>query len=422
MTEQQRQIGRRNFLKAAATLPVAGALTWKASGMQPVRAALIGPGSQGRLLIENANPDVLRIVAVADVFPPNLQKGLEVARRIHDPNAEGYADYRQAIERKDVDAVIVAVPLWMHARVTLDALAAGKHVLVEKMMAYTEGECRQMIEAAARGRLTLQVGHQRAYNPLYHEARELLRSGAIGDVFHVRAVWHRNSTWRRPLPAEPFDPTAFGYSDMEHLVNWRMYRKYSQGLLSELACHQVHAVNWLTGKTPTSVMATGGVHRHQDGREVPDHIYAILEYPGNLTMSYSTILSNAYDNYYEQYMGTKGTIVLGGETEALLFAEGASGPATEITITPSAGGPLLEASESRARDAAGSAVGGGSATGWNAMTAYKNQLDGFCRTLRTGYPNFCDGQAGMAATVPIIKAGDALAARARVDIPPLTVT
>jgi predicted dehydrogenase len=422
MTDQQRQLGRRNFIKAAATLPLAGALTWKASGMQPLRAALIGPGSQGRLLIENANPDVLRIVAVADVFPPNLQKGLEIARRLHDPHAEGYSDYRQALERGDIDAVIVAVPLWMHARVTLDALAAGKHVLVEKMMAYTEGECRQMIEAAGRGRVNLQVGHQRSYNPLYHEARELLQSGAIGEVYHVRAVWHRNANWRRPVPAEPFDPSPFGYPDLEHLVNWRMYRKFSQGLLSELTCHQVHAVNWLTGKTPTSVMGTGGVQRFQDGREVPDHIYAIFEYPGNLTMSYSTILSNAYDNYYEQFMGTKGTIILAGETEAMLFAEGADGKATEITITPSSGGPLLEASESRARDAAGSAVGGASSTGWNAMTAYRNQLDGFCRTIRTGYPNMCDGPTGMAATVPVIKAGEAVAARSRLEIPPLVVT
>lgn len=421
MTDEQRQIGRRNFMKAVATLPMAGALTWKASSVQPMRVALIGPGQQGRVLIENANPDATRVVAVADVYPPHLQRGVEVARRLHDPNAEGYGDYREILERRDVEAVVVAVPLWMHARVTLDALAAGKHVFVEKMMAYTEAECREMIDAAARAGRNLQVGHQRTYNPLYHEARELIQGGAIGDLYHVRALWHRNNDWRRAVPPEPFDPSPFGYPDLEHLINWRMYRKYSQGLLAELGCHQVQAVNWLTGKAPTSVMGTQGVHRFQDGREVPDHAYAIFEYPGNLTLTFSTILSNAHDDYYEQYMGTKGTIVLAGESEAMLFTEGSEGPATEIAVTPSTGGPLLEASESRARDASGTAVGAQSTTR-SKMNAYQIQLDGFCRTIRTGFPNMCDGTAGMAAAVPIITAGRALAERTRLDIPPLQTT
>ena len=416
MTEQQRQLGRRNFLKAVATLPPATALAWHAGSLRPVRAGLIGPGLQGRVLLENAPPHALRIVAVADIFPPNLQKGVELARRLHDPEAAAYNDYRQLLARADIEAVVVAVPLWMHAQVVMDAVTAGKHVLVEKMMAYTAEECTGMIEAARRARVNLQVGHQRAYNPLYHEARELLRRGTIGDVYHVRAVWHRNGDWRRPVPADAFDPRPHGYPDLEHYVNWRLYTKYSKGLLSELCCHQIHAVNWFLDRAPVSVMGTGGIHRYDDGRELNDHDYAIFEYPGRVTLSYSSIQSNAFDHYYEEFMGTKGTIVLSGEQEAMLFTEGEGSAATQISVTPATSEPLLEASESRSRDAAGSAAIGQSAGAASALAPYRLELEGFARAIRNGDPNLCDGDAGLRAALPIVKAREAIAGRTRVDI------
>ena len=417
MTEEQRQLGRRNFLKAVATLPPTAALAWHAGSLRPVRAGLIGPGLQGRVLLENAPPHALRIVAVADIFPPNLQKGLDLARRLHDPEATGYGDYRQLLARPDLEAVVVAVPLWVHAPVVMDAIAAGKHVLVEKMMAYTADECTQMIDAARRAGVNLQVGHQRAYNPLYHEARALVRSGAIGDVHHVRAVWHRNGDWRRPVPPEPFDARPFGYPDLEHYVNWRLYAKYSKGLLSELCCHQIHAVNWFLDAAPTSVMGTGGIHRYNDGRELNDHDYAIFEYPNRVTLSYSSIQSNAFDHYYEEFMGTKGTVVLTGEREALLFMEGQGTASTQISVTPATSEPLLEASESRSRDAAGSSAIGRSSGSQDALAPYRIQLEGFARTIRNGDPNLCDGEAGFRAALPIVKAREAIGSRTRVDIP-----
>jgi predicted dehydrogenase len=417
MTEQQKEIGRRNFLKAVATLPPAAALAWNAKSLEPIRAGLIGPGLQGRVLLENAPPRFIRITAVADIFPPNLQKALETARALHDPAAIGYADYKQLLARPDIEAVLIAVPLWMHAQVVLDAISAGKHVLVEKMVAYTADEGRQMIAAARRAHVNLQIGHQRAYNPLYHEARELVRNGTIGDVHHVRAVWHRNGDWRRKIPDVKFDPTPFGYPDMEHYVNWRLYRRYSQGLLSELCCHQIHAINWFLAGAPTSVMGTGGIHRYADGRERNDHEYAIFEYPGKVTVTWSSIQSNAFDHYYEEFMGTKGTVILTGEKDAMLFTEGQAAFApTQIAVAPATAGPMLEASESRSRDAAGSSVAGaGSQT---SVSAYRLEIEGFCRTIRNGDANLCTGEDALRAAVPIMKAGEAIAARGRVEIPP----
>ena len=148
MTEQEKQLGRRNFIKAVATLPAAGALLWKSSSIQPVRAGIIGPGGQGRVLMENSNPNFLKLVAVCDIYPPNLEKGLAIARKNHDPNAQGYADYRPLLERKDIDAVVIAVPLWAHAPLAVEALQAGKHVFCEKTMAFTVEDCKKMIQAA----------------------------------------------------------------------------------------------------------------------------------------------------------------------------------------------------------------------------------------------------------------------------------
>jgi predicted dehydrogenase len=416
MTEAERQLGRRNFMKAVATLPAAGALVWKAASIQPVRAAIIGPGGQGRVLMENSNPSFLRLVGVCDIYPPNLQKGLEIARKNHDPNAESFTDYRRLLDRKDIEAVIVAVPLWAHAGIVVDALSAGKHVLCEKTMAYTVEECKKMAAAARAAKRNLQIGHQRAYSPLYHEAYGLVKSGTIGDVYHIRALWHRNGDWRRK-PADPnFDPRQWGYANIEHLTNWRLYTKYSHGLMSELCSHQIHAINWFTGGTPQSVMGTGGIHRYRDGREVNDHLYAIFEYPKNLTVTYSSIQSNAYDHYYEELMGTKGTIILSGETEALLFMEGDRGKASELSVVADTGGPVMQASESRARDAAGGAVGGAGKAGFSSLTAYKLELEGFARTIRTGEPNLCDAEAGLKAATAILKADEAIAQGRRLEI------
>ncbi len=416
MTEQEREVGRRNFMKAAATLPAAGALLWKVASMNPVRAGIIGPGSQGRVLMENTSPSFLKLVAASDIYPPNLQKGLDIARKNHDPRAEGYSDYRRMLDRRDIDAVIVAVPLWMHGTVVLDALRAGKHVFVEKTMAYSLDECRQMIQAARGAKKNLQVGHQRAYSPLYHEAYNLIKAGTIGDIYHVRAVWHRNGDWRRNVAKDDkFDPTPWGYKDLEHLMNWRLYTKYSHGLMSELASHQIHAINWIFGKLPTGVMGSGGIYRYKDGREENDHVFCIFQYPDNLTVSYSSIQSNAFDHYYEEFMGTKGTIILSGETEAMLFMEGQK-KSTEISVKADTGGPVMEASESRTRDATGSAVAGTSSGGITALTAYKLELEGFARTIRNGDRNWCDGVAGLQSAAPILKAREAIAGSTRVEL------
>lgn len=416
MTEEQRKLGRRNFLKAASTLPFTGALVYKAISAHPVRTALIGAGSQGLVLLKQAPATHMRMVAVCDIFPEHSNQGLEFVRRTHDSRAEGYQDYRKVLERDDIEAVLVAVPLKFHEEVTVAAFRAGKHVLCEKTLAHDVAGCRSMIEASLKARRNLQVGHQRTYNPLYLEAKQLIDQGLIGDIYHVRAVWHRNHDWRRRVPQSDFDPSPWGYPDLEHLINWRMYWQYSQGLMAELGSHQLQVVNWFSGRVPQTVYASGGVYRFPDGREVPDHVYAIYEYPGHLTLSYSTILSNTHDHYYEQIMGTKGTIILRREREAFLFFEGEAEGETELTMQRSGSDPVLQASESRLADAAGQAVDTSSQA--TALNPYRLEMEGFCSTIRNGAPNRCDGPTGMNACVAILKANESIQKGEKLDLPP----
>ena len=132
----------------------------------------------------------------------------------------------------------------------------------------------------------------------------------------------------------------------------------------------MNIVNWFFGAEPTSVMGTGGIYRFNDGREVPDHVYATWEYDGGRTAVFSSIESNAFDHYYEAFFGTKATLILQGEAEAYLFDESTGKPATGLEVTPKGNGPALEASESRVADAAGR--GAGASTAGDRLLAYKN--------------------------------------------------
>ena len=418
LNEKQRDIGRRNFLQAVATLPPAGALLWKARRMRPVRTGIVGCGGQGGVLIENCPSSHMNLIAVCDIAPDHFERGLEKVRSLHNPEAQGYTDFEEMLKRRDIEAVVVAAPLWLHEPFTVAALEAGKHVFCEKMMSHGIDGCRNMINAAQAARRNLQVGHQRNYNPLYQEAYQMIQNGVIGDIYHVRALWHRNTSWRRKVPNLDFDPSPWGYPTLEHLKNWRLYEKFSQGLMAELGSHQLQVVNWFTGSRPTAVYGSGGTYRFKDGREVPDHVYVTYDYPEGLTFTYSSIQSNRLDHYYEQFMGTEGTIILSGEREAMLFSEGQKGTqATQIEVEAVASsGPVMSASESRMRDATGSQVSG-DGNKFNPLRAYGDELAGFCNTVRHGAPNLCEGEEAMDACTPIIRANESIAGGEKLDIP-----
>jgi len=205
------------------------------------------------------------------------------------------------LERKDMDAVLIATPLNEHAQMVIDSLNAGKHVFVEKTMYFKEEEGEAIRKAAeANSKLVVQIGLQRRSSVLYNVAMQMIRKGALGKVMFVRAQWHRNNNWRRPVR----DPQK------ERLINWRMYREYSGGLMAELASHQVDVANWAFESEPISVVGTGGIDYWKDGREVCDNVEVIFRYPGGRKMLYSSILYNAHFGFNEQIMGDHGTLII----------------------------------------------------------------------------------------------------------------
>lgn len=478
LTAEQKLIGRRNFLKAAAVLPVVGGVAYKAFSVGPVKTGIVGTGMEGRVLISQADPKYLYINTLCDIRPDNRELGKEMIKSPtlgHDPNPTAYENYDDMLNKADIEAVIIATPLHTHAPLALKALKAGKHVFVEKTMAYSLDECREMIRLAETKGLNLQIGHQRFYNPLYWDARKMLQDGLLGNVYHVRALWHRNSDWNywpfvwdyadhsMQSKLKAMDTKRYGYPDLQHLVNWRWYNETSHGLWTELCSHQIAVTNWLFDSMPTAVYATGGnfkcdadqnalyeKHRSEfeilqkyndtsaksfdefrlmkkgyqtDDRTISDHIYALFEYPQNRVVSYSSIQSSGVDKYYEEIMGTRGTIILSNENESYLFwepgwdetkAEKAAKEekSTQIEITSE---DISEAAF--AGHVSEEATGSGGASDMEPYAPYRWELQGFAHTIRTGFPNLCDGRRGAQAAAACLYGKESLEKRKRIEIP-----
>ena len=342
LTPEQMDQGRRNSSRPSREL-----LHWRRSAQRrdsAVRFRAAGCASassaSARRAARSSETSTLRygeVRALCDINPAQLTLADAVLAKNGLPPARHYADWREMLQKEDVEAVIMAPPLWAHADLAVGCLEAGKHVLCEKMMAWDVEGCERMRAAAARNGKVLEIGYQRNYNPMYQAAYDgIIKTGTLGDIYHVRLAWHRNGSWRRKgePPSPDYDPSKWGYPTFEHLYNWRLYWKYSQGLMAELCSHQVNAANWYLGSAPEAVMASGGLYRFPEGREVYDHVYATFDYPGGRTAVFSSIESNAFDDYYEVFFGTKGTLIMLREREALLFEEGGGRRPTGVEVTP----------------------------------------------------------------------------------------
>jgi predicted dehydrogenase len=426
LTPEQEEHGRRTFLKAIAGTP-AVALLAGAAAMRgpvpggPVRLGVIGIGGQGRALLNNADPAYGEIRAICDINPAQLTRGDQVLAR-RNLKARHYVEWRDMLQQEDLEAVLIALPLWQHADATVGCLEAGKHVLCEKMMAWDFAGCDRMIQSAARAGRVLEIGYQRRYNPVYQAAYDgIVKTGQLGDVYHVRMAWHRNGNWRRTgePPVPDYDPARWGYPTFEHLWNWRLYWKYSQGLFAELASHQLNAVNWFLGAHPTAVSASGGVYRYKDGREVPDHIYAMWEYADGRTATYSSIESNAFEGPCEIFFGTRATLLVRNEREALMFEEGsAASRQTAVEVSPGQG-PAAQSSETRpgnttSAGATPTAVRPGGAT---RPPATRLEISRFCSAVRVRTPLMCGPEEAAHSARACIRANESLQKGSKLSVP-----
>ena len=273
----------------------------------PFRLGIVGPGSRGQELVRSfLRVPGVKVVAAADIYPPRLAQlnqtcGYTVA---------SHADFRALLDRKDLDAVVVATPLGLHAQHVLPALESGHHVYGEKTMAYTIEDAAKIVNATTAHRRIFQVGHQYRYSPWIRAAVARVQQGEIGDVTHIMAYWNRNNDWRRPVP----DPT------LERLINWRLYNQWSLGLLAELGSHHMDIANWVFGSTPTSAIASGSICTYHDGRETDDNVQTILTYSGGRRFIFTSMTNNAKMGDQLWLYGSKGSLNLTLE-DATFFYE-----------------------------------------------------------------------------------------------------
>ena len=411
LTPEQQTVGRRNFLKAVAGVPGAGGPRRRrgharAGGRRPRARGLHRPRRRRPRAAGAGRSGVCRRQGAV-----RHQPGAVDARRRgagQDRQAQGDAlrrlqgharqgghrgrDHRHAAvgaRRSDRD-----LPRSGQARALREDDGVGRRGL----RAHAAGR-RGAPGACSRSAISASTA------PMYQAAYEgIIKAGMLGDIYTARIAWHRNGNWRRAgePPTPDYDPSPWGYKDWEHLLNWRLYKQYSRGLLAELASHQVNIVNWFFDAVPEAVHGSGGVHRWKDGREVDDHVYATFEYPGGRTATFSSIESNAFDHYYEAFFGTKGTLMLKGETEAYLFEEGGGARPTGIEVAAAAGGPGARGlGEPRGR--CGRTVEQRRRpTGGDRLASYRHEISGFCAAIRTGAPLACgpDKAIGSARRLP----------------------
>jgi predicted dehydrogenase len=263
----------------------------------PFRLGIIGAGSRGQELIRSfLRVPGVRVTAAADIYPPRFEQlngicGYGVAM---------HHDYRALLDRKDLDAVVVATPLGLHAQHVLPALDAGHHVYGEKVMAYTTEDARKIVAMTAEKGRIFQVGHQYRYSPWIRAAVARVMQGEIGEVTHIAGYWNRNNNWRRPVP-EP---------SLERLINWRLYHQWSLGLIAELGSHHIDIANWVFGAMPVAALASGSICRYHDGRETDDNVQVVLSYSGGRRFIFTSITDNAKMGDQLWLYGTKGSLNL----------------------------------------------------------------------------------------------------------------
>jgi predicted dehydrogenase len=332
------RIGRREFVKWSAAGVVAGHLVSQPARLHArapgaadrIRLALIGAGRQGVSDLGNAmkRPDV-DVVAICDVYEPNLAKAAATA-----PSAQRVTDFRRVLDRKDVDAVIIASPDHWHAIQTVMACEAGKDVYVEKPISVSIAEGRKMVEAARRHQRIVQVGTQQRSGKHFQQVAELVKAGRIGTVSQVRCWNFGNESpdgightpdsappagldwdmWLGPAPKRPFNQNRFGVAP-DRWSSFRWFWDYAGGMMTDWGVHWLDIVQMTMGvEAPTSIAAVGGKFVLKDDRETPDTLVASFVYPG-FVCTYENRTSNA-----GAINGKSGGILFHG-TEGTLFVD-----------------------------------------------------------------------------------------------------
>src|SRR5207302_1062460 len=314
---------RRNFIKRSALGSVA-MLVYPPSRVlganDRVRVGMIGVGGRGQELLKQVlGVASAQLVAIADVYTGSREEAKQMA-----PGIQTLDDHRRLLDRKDIDAVIVASPLHIHARHFLDTLAAGKDVYCEKTMTWSIAEAEQCLNAAKGSDRVVQIGLQHESDGSLADTRQWIKDGLVGKVTQVESWMSRNTPrghgqWVRPVPSDctpanvhweaclngrssrPFDAYKF--------INWRLFWEFSGGNVTE---NMVHQIAWIMSALdlplPTAAYMSGGIFSEKDGREVPDTIAVTLDFAKDIVVTWQSTFGNKHYGLGERILGSDGTI------------------------------------------------------------------------------------------------------------------
>ena len=354
-----RKITRRQFnagmttasFAAVASSALTASSARAASGAnERIRIGIIGLGNRGNQLIDSFLPHKdAEFVALCDVYSPHIDFAVDKIKKV-DSQPFTTKDYRQLLDRKDIDAVVIATPDHWHARQFIDACEAGKDVYVEKPTSLVVRESRAMVEAARKAKCVAQVGIHRRSVPVCRQAAELIQSGAIGKVtmcrcFHLTNEWPFGignaadspppegldwDMWLGPAPKVPYNEDRCFYK-------FRWFRHYSGGQMTNFGTHWLDMIQWAIGQNaPRGVFAVGS-RIIKDLREIPDTLEAVWDYPDGTLVSLLQSNTNASRGTHLgasiEFRGTNGTLYIGGDKVTVVPEAVRTAPLAAMTPT-----------------------------------------------------------------------------------------
>jgi predicted dehydrogenase len=343
-------VPRRDFIKTVGAATAATALSYSRilGANERVQLGLIGCGSRGVGVMNNflkvGNVDV---TALCDIYTAQFDRARQNAS-----SAKTFADHRQLLDAKDLDAVLIAVPDHWHMATTIDALNAGKDVYVEKPLTLKIEEGPAIVKAARLNKRVCQVGMQQRSGKHYLQAKqEYFDTKKLGKVTLVRTWWHGNTFHLRRAPenlqTQPasldwgrfLGPLAWRDYDPQQYYNWRAYLDFGGGQITDLFTHWIDVVHMFMGDDiPVAASASGGVYNYKDGRTAPDTINVLLDYPSQFTATFEATLAPGVTGSGIEFCGTEGRLwITRGRYEYYSVPPASTAPAPPPLATSTSG-------------------------------------------------------------------------------------
>jgi myo-inositol 2-dehydrogenase / D-chiro-inositol 1-dehydrogenase len=290
---------RRSFLKASAASLGSSMLLQGQSPNDTVRVAFIGVGNRGSFLLKHMlTVPGITVVAICDLDPDRLKAGIAAATAAGS-HPEGYSEYRKLLDRKDIDAVVIATPVDLHKEMAIAALEVGKHVYCEKPMAFDAEQCRMVTTAAANAKGVFQQGFQLRHDPNRAASMKFVHDGGLGKVVFLQGYRHT--------------------SDLPRNTPWYFDRTRSGDNIVEQACHIIDLMVWAAGTHPVRAFGSGGVSVYKNeppGRTTMDNYIVIYEFPNDVRLEFSHIFFDppGFSGIKERVYGSKGAVDLATAT------------------------------------------------------------------------------------------------------------